>query len=292
MRLGTGFPHSIGTDPDVIRRFAETVERAGFQDLLVIDHVAGGHPDRFSGAIGGFEAPPYTHVDPLHELFTLIAFLAAATSRVSFVTNVLVLPQRETVLVAKQAAEIDILSRGRFTLGVGVGWNAVEFEALGAEFGNRGKRIEEQVAVLRRLWSEPLVTFDGSWHHLDHVGINPLPGRLIPIWMGSGHQDVSLKRIARLADGWIPLGQTTEQLTPSLARLRRYLEDAGRDPGAFGLRLQLRADLDDRDAILRRFDALRAHGATHVTINLGRPTPPIEQHLERVLDCKRLLDAA
>ena len=293
MRLGTAFPHPIGTDPDVIRDFVRAVEEAGYEDLLVIDHVAGGHPDRFQGPVGGFESPPYTHVDPFHEVFTLLGFLAAVTTRISFVTNVVVLPQRETVLAAKQAAEVDILSRGRLTLGVGVGWNAVEFEALGAEFGNHGQRIEEQVAVLRQLWSEPLVTFDGRWHHLDRVGINPLPGRLIPIWMGSGHQNVSLKRIARLADGWVPLGQATEQLTPSLARLRRYLSEAGRDPASFGLRLQLRADTDgDRDALLRRLDTLRSHGATHLTINLGRPFPPIEQHLERILDCKRILDAA
>ncbi|CAA9238978.1 MAG: hypothetical protein AVDCRST_MAG77-1420 [uncultured Chloroflexi bacterium] len=293
MRLGTAFPHHIGTDPDAIRHFAQNLEGAGFDDLLVIDHVVGGHPDRFQGPMGGFERPPYTHVDPFHEVFTLLCFMAGVTTRIGLVSNVVVLPQRETVLVAKQAAETDILSRGRLTLGIGVGWNAVEFGALGAEFGDRGRRVEEQVAVLRQLWSSALVTFDGRWHHLDRVGINPLPGRVILIWMGSASLDVSLRRIARLADGWIPLGQDGEQLTPALARLRHYLAEAGRGPDSCGLRLQLRVEDASigRDEVLRRFDSLRALGATHVTVNLGRPAPPIEQHLDRLLECRRLLDA-
>ena len=291
MRFGTGFPHAIGTDPDLIRHFVQTVEQAGFDDLLVIEHVAGGHPDRLQGPIGGMERAPYTHEDPFHEVLTLLAFTAGLTTRVGLVTNVLVLPQRETVLAAKQAAEIDLLSRGRLTLGVGVGWNAVEFEALGADFVTRGKRIEEQVTVLRQLWTNPLVTFAGQWHHLDRVGINPLPSRPIPIWMGSGHQDVSLRRIARLADGWVPLGQASEQLAPSLERLRRYLDGADRDPATFGLRLQVRVGDPgtSRDDLLRRVDAHRAHGATHVTLNVGRPAPPLDRHLELLLEAKRLL---
>ena len=291
MRFGTGFPHTIGVDPDNIRRFVREVERAGFDDLLVIEHVAGGHPDRLQGPMGGLERAPYTHVDPFHEVLTLLAFVAGLTTRIGLVTNVLVLPQRETVLAAKQSAEIDLLSRGRLTLGVGVGWNAVEFKALGADFVTRGKRIEEQVAVLRQLWSDPLVSFDGHWHHLDRVGINPLPGRVIPIWMGSGHQPVSLRRIARLADGWVPLGQSPEQLTPSLERLRRYLDAAGRDPATFGLRLQVRVDEPQmsRDDLLRRLDSHRAHGATHVTLNVGRPAPRLDRHLDLLVKARSLL---
>ncbi|HET7770693.1 MAG TPA: LLM class F420-dependent oxidoreductase [Chloroflexota bacterium] len=291
IRFGTGFPHTIGTDPHLIRRFVQTVEQAGFDDLLVIEHVAGAHPDRLQGPIGGLPRAPYSHEDPFHEVFTLLGFIAALTTRIGLATNVLVLPQRQTVLAAKQAAEIDLLSRGRLTLGVGVGWNEREFEILDADFSNRGKRIEEQVAVLRQLWSSPLVTFDGQWHRLDRVGINPLPGRAIPIWMGSGHQDVSLRRIARLADGWVPLGQSDQQLAPSLVRLRRYLERAGRDPATFGLRLQIRVDdlRGDRDALLRRLDAHRAHGATHVTLNVGRPAPPLDRHLDLLIDARRLL---
>src|SRR5687767_433637 len=141
MRFGTSFPHTIGTDADVIRHFVHTVENAGFDDLLVIEHVAGAHPDRLQDPMGGMERAPYSSADPFHEVLTLLAFVAGITSRVGLITNVLVLPQRETDLAAKQAAQIDILSRGRLTLGVGVGWNAVEFEALGADFVTRGKRI-------------------------------------------------------------------------------------------------------------------------------------------------------
>ena len=292
MRFGTGFPHSIGADPDAIRGFVQTVEQAGFDDLLVIEHVAGAHPDRLQGPIGGMERAPYTHEDPFHEVFTLLAFCAALTSHIGLVTNVLVLPQRQTVLVAKQAAQIDILSRGRLTLGVGVGWNEREFEALGEDFSTRGKRIEEQVAVLRQLWASPLVAFDGQWHHLDRVGINPLPGRAIPIWMGSGHQDVSLRRIARLADGWVPLGQDPERLATSLPRLRDHLARAGRDPRTLGLRLQVRVDDSrlTREDLLRRIDAHRAAGATHVTLNVGRPAPPLEQHLDLLTTAMRHLN--
>jgi probable F420-dependent oxidoreductase len=294
MRFGTGFPHTIGVDPDAVRHFVQEVERAGFDDLLVIEHVAGAHPDRLRGPIGGMERAPYTHEDPFHEVLTLLAFAAAVTTRIGLVSNVLVLPQRQTVVVAKQAAQIDLLSRGRLTLGVGVGWNAVEFEALGADFGTRGERIEEQVAVLRRLWAAPLVTFAGRWHRLDRVGINPLPGRAIPIWMGAGHRDVSLRRLARLADGWVPLGQSPEQLPASLERLRQYLDGAGRDPATLGLRLLIRVDDPGltRDDLLRRLDAVRGLGATHVSLNVGRPTPPLERHLDLLRSAKRLLDAA
>jgi probable F420-dependent oxidoreductase len=240
------------------------------------------------------ERAPYTFEDPFHEVLTLLAFAAALTTRIGLVTNVLVLPQRQTLVAAKQAAQIDLLSRGRLTLGVGVGWNAVEFEALDADFTTRGKRIEEQVAVLRQLWANPLVTFHGQWHHLDRVGINPLPGRTIPIWMGAGHRDVSLRRLARLADGWVPLGQSPDQLPASLERLRRYLDQAGRDPATFGLRLLIRVDDPTltRDDLLRRLEAHRALGATHVTLNVGRPTPPLERHLDLLRHAKRLLDSA
>lgn len=237
-----------------------------------------------------------------HEVFTLLSYLAAVTTRIGLVTNVLVLPQRETVLVAKQAAEVDLLSRGRLRLGVGGGWNAAEYGALGADFHTRGARVAEQVEVLRKLWAEPLVTFEGRWHHLDRVGINPLPGRAIPIWMGSAALDVSLRRMARLADGWVPLRQARDELAPALARLRSYLTAEGRDPAAFGLGLGLRVDdaagaPGGRDGWRRQLDALRALGATHVTVRAhgpggaSGPGAPIERQLDRLIECKRALDA-
>jgi probable F420-dependent oxidoreductase len=292
VRLCAGFPHRIGTDPDAIRGFVQALESAGYDDLLVIDHVAGAHPDRLQGPIGGFARAPYTYEEPFHEIFTLLGYLAAVTTRIGLVTNVLVLPQRETVLVAKQTAEVDILSRGRLRLGVGVGWNSAEFEALGAAFHDRGARIEEQVAVMRKLWAEPLVTFEGRWHRLDRVGINPRPGHSIPIWMGSAALDVSLRRMARLADGWAPLRQSTEELGPALARLRAYLIEQGRDPASFGLALGLRVDdgSDDPDGLRRRLDELRGLGATHVTVRAGSADAPVERQLDRLVACKRVLD--
>jgi len=292
VKLCAGFPHRIGTDPDAIRGFVRALEEARYDDLVAMDHVAGAHPDRLRGPMGGFARAPYTYEDPFHEVFALFGYLAAVTTRIGLATNVLVLPQRETVLVAKQAAEVDVLSRGRLRLGVAVGWNSAEFGALGADYGTRGARIEEQVAVLRNLWAEPLVTLDGRWHRLDRVGINPLPGRAIPIWMGSGPRDVSLRRVARLADGWIPLRQSSDELGPALVRLRGYLAAAGRDPASFGLGLGL--DLDDEpgrpDDWRRRLDELRALGATHVTIRAGGAST-IGQQLDRLIEGKRVLDA-
>lgn len=292
MRLCVGFPHGIGTDPDAIRHFARTIEAAGYDDLLVIDHIAGAHPDRLQGPMGGFERAPYTFEHPFHEVFTLLSYLAAVTMRIGLVTNVLVLPQRETLLVAKQAAEVDILSRGRLRLGVGVGWNVAEYGALGFDFHTRGARVEEQVVVMRKLWADPLVTFEGRWHHLDRVGINPLPGRSIPIWMGSAALDVSLRRMARLADGWVPLRQSSEELAAALTRLRGYLAAAGRDPASFGLGLGLRADdVPGRaDDWRRQLEQLRAQGATHVTVRAGGADAAIDRQLDRLIEWKRALD--
>ena len=293
VKLGAGFPHHIGTDPEAVRNFALTLERAGYDYLGVVDHVAGAHADRFSGPVGDFPRPPYTTESPTHEVMTLLGYVAALTARLELVTSVLVLPQRQTVLVAKQAAELAILSRGRLRLAVGVGWNFAEFEALHAEFGNRGARIEEQIAVMRRLWTEPLVTFAGSWHHLDRIALNPLPGHPIPVWLGSGAREVSLRRLARLAEGWLPQRRAGDDLPASLARVRRYLEEAGRDPDAFGLCLGLRLTNGpgEADAWRRQLDELRALGATHVTVQAGGSGAGVGEQLDRLLRCKQVLDA-
>jgi probable F420-dependent oxidoreductase len=293
VRLGAGFPHQIGTDPEAIRDFALALERAGYDYLSVVDHVAGAHADRFGGPVGDFPRAPYTSESPTHEVLTLLSYLAALTARLELVTGVLVLPQRETLLAAKQAAELAILSRGRLRLAVGVGWNFAEFEALGAEFGDRGARIEEQVAVMRTLWAEPLVTFAGRWHHLDRIALNPRPERAIPIWLGSGAREVSLRRLARLAEGWLPMHRAGEELGPILARLRGYLAEAGRDPDAFGLGLGLRlaAGRGGADDWRRRLDDLRALGATHVTVQAGGPGVTVAEQLDRLLRCKQVLDA-
>ncbi|HEY9325316.1 MAG TPA: LLM class F420-dependent oxidoreductase, partial [Candidatus Limnocylindria bacterium] len=183
MRVGAVFPQlEIGTDPDAIAKYARTVEDLGYDHLVIFDHVLGADANRPGGWTGA-----YDHRSMFHEPFVLYGYLAAVTSRLRLATAVLVLGQRQTALVAKQAAEVDVLSRGRLTLGVGIGWNAVEYEALGESFTNRGRRIEEQIAVLRALWTQEVVDFKGRWHRIDRAGIDPLPvQRPIPIWMGGG----------------------------------------------------------------------------------------------------------
>jgi probable F420-dependent oxidoreductase len=239
MRLGVVFPQTeIGTDPGVIREFGQAAETLGFHHILVYDHVLGAKPR-------GGEWLGYTHEDMFHEVLVLLGFLAAATTRIELATGILILPQRQTALVAKQAAEIDVLSGGRLRLGVGVGWNSVEYEALGESFAERGRKIEEQITVLRELWTKPLVTFQGRYHRIVDAGLNPLPvQRPIPIWMG-GESDVVMRRIARLGDGWI-LGGTLRSpharhpqvpggYAAMVERLRRYLREAGRPEHAVGL---------------------------------------------------------
>jgi probable F420-dependent oxidoreductase len=291
LRVGTVFPHAIGTDPEPIGAFARTIEGAGYDYLLAYDHVVGAHPDRFSGPVGGFARPPYTHVSPTHEVFALFSYLAGITTRLEFVTSVLILPQRETLLVAKQAAEVAILSRGRLRLGVGVGWNFAEYGAMGFDFHTRGERIEEQIALLRTMWSEPLVTFAGRWHDLDRIALNPRPPHPIPIWIGSGARDVSMRRMARLAAGWFPLLPSTGTLTPALTRLRGYLTEEGRDPASFGLQLSLNVGQGGTDDWRRRRDELRALGGTHLTVSAGGPGVTIPQQLDRLLAVKSSLDA-
>ncbi|HEX9921222.1 MAG TPA: LLM class F420-dependent oxidoreductase, partial [Anaerolineae bacterium] len=194
MKLGVVFPQTeIGHDPAMIKDYVQTAEGLGYAYLLAYDHVLGANPDRPGGWQG-----PYTYRDSFHEPLVLYGYLAGLTQTIEFVSGILILPQRQTVLVAKQAAQVDLLSGGCLRLGVGIGWNAVEFEALGQDFHTRGKRIEEQVTLLRELWTKPLVTFEGAGHTISAAGLNPLPvQRPIPIWFG-GMADVVLRRTARL----------------------------------------------------------------------------------------------
>ena len=293
MKIGTVFPHAdIGSDPAAVRDFAQAVEGAGFDYLIAYDHVTGAHPERFANVtIPGFAGPPYVHDSPFHEIFTLFAFLAGLTERIELVTSVLVLPQRQTALVAKQAAEIDLLSRGRLRLVVGVGWNFAEYGSLGADFGSRGRRLEEQLVVLRRLWSEPLVSFEGRFHLLDRIAIAPRPARALPVWIGGGVGDVLLRRLARHADGWMPLLPPAEDAEAAVARLRAVLKEEGRDPLAFGLDARIRATGEPADWVraARRWQAL---GATHLCLNsVVRGTSPRAQ-LETAIRMKQVITDA
>jgi probable F420-dependent oxidoreductase len=230
MRRGAIFPQTeIGPDPGAVRQFAQAAEALGFDELLIYDHVLGADPARPGGWSG-----PYTKDHAFHEVFVTLGYLAGFTRRIELVPAVLVLPQRQTALVAKQAAQLDLLSEGRLRLGVGVGWNAVEYEALGESFANRGRRQEEQVELLRALWENDIVDFEGRWHRVPRAGIKPRPTRRIPIWFG-GSADATLRRAARLGDGWFPTLPPNEASAALVARLHGYLREHGRDPAAFGI---------------------------------------------------------
>lgn len=224
MQFGVVFPQNqLGADPLVIRDFVQAAEGMGYHHLLAYDHVLGANPDRADWHSGS----PYTYRDMFHEPFTLFAYLAALTERIGLMTGVLILPQRQTALVAKQAAQVDLLSGGRFRMGVGIGWNAVEYTSLGYDFRTRGARIEEQIGLLRQLWSRDLVRFNGRFDVIDDAGINPLPQQPIPIWIG-GTADVVLRRAARLSDGWVAQAGAPQQAQEYAERFWAFAEANGR----------------------------------------------------------------
>jgi probable F420-dependent oxidoreductase len=263
MKIGIVFPQTeFPPDPIAIRDYAQAVEGLGFSHLHAYDHVLGVNPERPGGWTG-----PYTYKSSFFEPFVLFSYLAGLTHTIEFDTGILILPQRQTALVAKQAATLDVLSHGRTRLGVANGWNALEYTALGENFHNRGKRMEEQVELLRLLWTQPLVNFQGRWHNIPDAGINPLPvQRPIPIWFG-GMDDKVLSRMARLGDGWMLNIRTLEQAQPKLNLLDKYLEDAGREKASFGLDLRLNMNLVGPDGWLKFMDECQALGATHLTVN-------------------------
>jgi len=279
VHIGVTFPQSdLELDAGATREFAEAVEAMGFDHLIAYDHVLGA---------GRRNRPDWTGFhdehDRFHEVLVLFGYLAAVTTSLELVTGILCLPQRQTALVAKQAAEVDILSGGRFRLGVGVGWNDVEFQGLGADFRTRGRRIEEQIDVLRNLWTNPTVEVDGEFHSLPDVGINPLPSRRpIPIWYGSGAEKI-LDRVVRLADGWIPESRVPEKLGPQLEKLRAKLDAAGRDPAAFGLQARLSLRQGGPDLWREYFDWYRDNGFTHFCVStIWSGASTLEEHLEHL----------
>lgn len=230
MEIGLVFPTTeIGDDPDRIRRYVSRAEQLGFGHLLTYEHVLGTDPNRPDWE-GPFDAE-----DPFYEPFTLFSHLAAVTESIEFVSGILILPQRQTALVAKQATEVYRLSNGRFRLGVGLGWNQPEYQALGESFTNRADRIEEQINLLRQLWSEEIVDFDGDYHTVDRMGLNPRPdGGSIPLWMGGGADPV-LDRIARMADGWLPQFQPGQKARDRLSDLEERCQRHGREFGDVGI---------------------------------------------------------
>jgi len=275
MKIGVVFPQTeFGDDPAAIKEFAQTAEAIGYSHVLVYDHVLGAvHANRGPRLTG-----PYTEETPFHEPFVLFGFWAGVTTKIELVSGVIILPQRQTALVAKQCAEIDILSGGRLRLGVGTGWNYVEYDSLGENFHNRGKRQEEQIALLRKLWSEPVVDYTGKYHRIDRAGLKPLPGRQIPIWMG-GFSEVAYRRAARLADGFIFGGATPDALA-GLATVRGELTKQGRDASTFGVEAMVNYQAGPehwRDHV----ETWRNAGATHVSVrSMGAGLNGPRAHIE------------
>jgi len=263
MRIGVVFPQTeIGADPVAIRDFAQASEALGYRHILAYDHVIGANP-----ASRPDWSPPYTHRDMFHEPFILFGYLAGLTRQIEFVTGVIILPQRQTVLVAKQAAALDVLSGGRLRLGVGIGWNPVEYEALGEIFNNRGIRSEEQVEVMRKLWTQELVTFEGKWHKITDAGLNPLPvQRPIPIWFGATNKR-ALRRLARLGDGWFPLFGPDDKCRAAIDQIRDHARGAGRDPDTIGIEGRITLGRRSPDQWAADLAAWQNLGATHLSVN-------------------------
>ncbi len=287
MHYGVVFPApEIAADPGAIRDYAQTVEDLGYEHILTFDHVLGANtasrPD-WSG--------PYDHTHKFHEPFVLMGFLAAVTKTIEMVTGIVILPQRQTALVAKQAAEVDVLSQGRLRLGVGIGWNAVEYEALGEDFSTRGRRLAEQVEVLRALWTNELVTYEGREHTIRDAGLNPLPvQRPIPVW-GGAFRPVAIERVCRIMDGFFPRMPLDDKAEGRMERVFKLLEKHGRDPARFGLDATVYCAGDDVDRWLRDAERWRELGATHISVQtLGQGYDTWLQHLDTVRQFKEALN--
>jgi probable F420-dependent oxidoreductase len=275
MQIGVAYPQTeLLGDPGAVRRFGTAVEKLGFAHLLAYDHVLGAvHADRTPRLSG-----PYTEQDPFHDPFVMFAHLAAITERIGFATGILILPQRPTVLVARQAADVDLLSGGRLRLGVGIGWSYVEYEALGQDFHTRGARQEEQIPLLRRLFTEPVVDFRGRFDRIDRAALVPKPSRRIPIWLG-GSGDVAFDRAARLADGFIFFGMGIDRSVEAWQRLRGRVADAGRAVEDFGGDYVVLTG--GVDAVTAEIDAWRQAGGTHASVvTMGLGLGSVDAHLD------------
>ncbi len=283
MKLGVVFPQTeIGSDPGAVREYAQAAEDMGYNHIIAFDHVLGANAGSRPGWSGA-----YRHTDAFHEPFVLFGYLAGHTSRIELATAVIILPQRQTALVAKQAAAVDVLSGGRLRLGIGIGWNAVEYEALGEDFHNRGRRSEEQIDLMRKLWTNDLISYEGRWHTVTDAGLNPLPVQQpIPIWFG-GAAAQTLRRVATMGDGWFPLFAPDERGRALVASMKEQAEAAGRDPASIGIESWASIRNDDwRQTV----EAWRELGATHMsinTMNAGIDSP--QGHIEAI---RRFKEAA
>ncbi len=269
-----------GGDPVFVRDFAQAAEALGYDGLGLPDHVLGANVENRPGW-----GDRNTSADYFHDPFVLFGFLAACTERIEFSTQVMIMSQRQTALVAKQAASLDVLCGGRFRFGIGTGWNAIEYQALNEDFGNRGRRLTEQVEVMRRLWAEPHVSFDGEYHTIDDAGINPLPvRRSIPLWFG-GHDERMLRRAASLGDGWIMLAYPPDATAiDAFDTFRSHVSDAGRDPADVGIEVWTSLGDGDDDSLRSDVQFWKDAGVSHITLNNWYDRPPHRAMADRSAD--------
>lgn len=283
MKLGAVYPQIEMGDADSLDTIALGAEALGLDSLLLYDHVVGAQHEGREPVLGG----PYTENDPFHDPFTTFSYLAGKTTRLEFVTGILILPQRQTVLVAKQAADLDLLSRQRLTLGVGTGWNYVEYDALGEDFHTRGKKMDEQIPYLRRLWTEPVISFEGRFHHLDRANIVPRPKRQIPIFCG-GFGEAPWRRAAKLADGFIHAGGFARFALPGIIRVRELLVEEGRNQNGFGQHLILQNSRGVGPDVVDAIDMLRQWrdlGGTHASIDtMRRGLRSAQEHVDHLAE--------
>ncbi len=294
MEFGAVLPTTeIGNDTGAVRAWAQAAEELGFDRIIAYDHVLGAvHGDR-SPALWG----PYTEADPFREPMVLFGYLAGVTTNVELMTGVLILPQRQTALVAKQAIEIDLLSDGRFILGVGTGWNWVEYDSLGTEYRNRAKRFDEQIELLRLLWDQPVVDYTGRYHRVDRAGLLPLPARWIPIWFGGG-SDAAMQRAASLGDGFF-FGAAGGRTEGALDRLRTMLTEAGRDPSAFAVGAQIHTGRG-AEKCAAEAAGWKAAGGTHMSVStmsstmlgaISRPCASVDDHIALLSESLQMLQS-
>ncbi len=286
MQVGVVFPQTeIGADVGGVRAFAEAAQGLGYEHLVAADHVLGADP----AAYPGWDRP-YTHESMIHEPFALFAFIAGVAPRLGLAPCVIILPQRQAALVAKQAAEIDVLTNGRFRLGVGIGWNPVEFEGLGMNFNDRARRFEEQIDLMRRLWAEPVISFQGAYHTVTSAGINPLPvQRPIPIWVGAS-AEAAVKRACRIADGYMPLRPLEGGWEATIEKVRGWLREAGRDPATFGIEGRLNAGTGTPDEWRKTVEEWRGLGATYFSVSTsGGGLVGPDAHVKRLREAREVL---
>jgi probable F420-dependent oxidoreductase len=284
MKIGAVYPQTeLHGDPEALYAVGVAVEALGYDFLELYDHVVGATHDREPKLTG-----PYTNLHPFHDPFVAFAYLAGITQHLEFTTGVLILPQRQTVLVAKQAADLDLLLHGRLRLGVGIGWNYVEYAALGQDFTTRGARADEQIALLRRLWTEPLVTFNGRFDQVDRACIIPRPKRSIPIWVG-GMSEAAFRRSGRLGDGHLFIGSYSDACA-AWARVKQHLQEAGRDPRDFGRELVIGVPADDMTPkeVAEIIEKWQEAGGTHASIaTMKRGLKTAQAHIDYFAEVRK-----